>query len=105
MDDRAGETLGIMLVGQQILSPRTFMSKYHVTWREWETILQIASGASNRAIAENLDIAERTVKAHITHIFDKLRVNSRTELVAMLRKLHVIPGHDGGETEAEATAL
>lgn len=47
---------------------------------------------TNRAIARQLDITERTVKAHITHIFSKLDVGNRTQLLASLRDRHLLPG-------------
>jgi DNA-binding NarL/FixJ family response regulator len=40
--------------------------------REREVLAHIAEGLSNRAIAERLFVAERTVEAHVTHIFTKL---------------------------------
>lgn len=40
--------------------------------RELEVLGSVAEGLSNRAIAERLFVAERTVEAHVTHIFLKL---------------------------------
>jgi DNA-binding CsgD family transcriptional regulator len=90
--ERAGEILGVLLTGDEIQSPRKFMARFQITAREWETVLQVATGASNRVIAENLFITERTVKAHITHIFSKLNVSCRTELLALLREMRVLSG-------------
>ena len=90
--DHGGEVLGLLLTGDEIQSPKRFMSRHQITAREWETILQIASGATNKAIAEHLHITERTVKAHITHIFAKLNVSCRTELLALLREMRVLSG-------------
>lgn len=90
--DRMGEILGIVLMGKRIEGPKKFMARYGITGREWETILQVAAGLTNRAIARQLEITERTVKAHITHIFSKLDVRNRTQLLAALRDQHVLPG-------------
>jgi DNA-binding NarL/FixJ family response regulator len=38
----------------------------------------VAEGTSNRVIAEQLFLSERTVENHIRHILDKLDVDSRT---------------------------
>lgn len=46
--------------------------------REEEVCALIASGCSNREIAQQLFIAEATVKVHVRHIFEKLGVRSRT---------------------------
>jgi len=43
----------------------------------------VAQGAPNKQIAYRLHITERTVKAHVTSIFNKLGVNSRAEAVAV----------------------
>ncbi|WP_234330006.1 helix-turn-helix domain-containing protein [Streptomyces viridochromogenes] len=47
----------------------------------------LADGPSNRALARQLDIAERTVKAHVTNLMRKLGVESRLE-AALLSNLH-----------------
>jgi LuxR family maltose regulon positive regulatory protein len=50
----------------------------------------IADGASNQEIATSLVIAGPTVKRHISHIFDKLGVGSRTQALARARKLGLL---------------
>jgi ATP/maltotriose-dependent transcriptional regulator MalT len=61
-----------------------------LTAREVEVLKLIAKGASNQAIAQRLVISEHTVKAHITSIFAKLQVTSRTEAAARARELHLV---------------
>ena len=48
-----------------------------LTKREAEILKLIARGMKNKEIAESLFISEKTVKTHITNIFDKLEVNDR----------------------------
>ncbi|MCL2344829.1 MAG: response regulator transcription factor [Desulfobulbus sp.] len=48
--------------------------------RESEVARLVASAASNKEIARQLDISERTVKAHLTSIFDKLGLRDRLQL-------------------------
>jgi DNA-binding NarL/FixJ family response regulator len=50
-----------------------------LTPREKEVLFLIAKGASNREIAEQLYISERTVKAHITSILSQLNLRDRTQ--------------------------
>jgi two-component system, NarL family, response regulator YdfI len=50
--------------------------------RERQVLELLAEGAANKEIAARLNITERTVKAHVTNILDKLGVNSRIEAVA-----------------------
>ena len=52
--------------------------------REIEVVEAIARGASNKVVARELDITERTVKAHVTAIFEKLGVKDRLKLVLMV---------------------
>jgi len=54
-----------------------------LTTREWEILERVARGMSNSAIASCLGISEGTVRNHLTHVFDKLRVASRHEAVAL----------------------
>ena len=52
-----------------------------LTAREAEVVRLVARGMSNKAIASELGISPRTVEGHVNHVFDKLGVDSRTELV------------------------
>lgn len=52
-----------------------------LTDREHQVLVAAASGASNKAIASQLDIGERTVQSHLAKLFEKLGVASRTEAV------------------------
>jgi len=61
-----------------------------LTVREVEVLKLIADGASNQVIAQRLVISEHTVKAHITSIFSKLQVASRTEAAARARELRLV---------------
>jgi LuxR family maltose regulon positive regulatory protein len=60
------------------------------TRRELEVLQLIAEGASNQEIAVRLFIAGPTVKRHISNIFDKLGVGSRTQAIAQARKLDLL---------------
>jgi NarL family two-component system response regulator LiaR len=50
-----------------------------LTDREMDVLREIASGKSNREIAETLYISEKTVKTHITNILSKLHLADRTQ--------------------------
>jgi len=64
--------------------------EHSLTNRELEVLQQIANGASNQEIADALFISIKTVKTHITHIFEKLQVRDRTEAVTKALKLGII---------------
>ena len=62
-----------------------------LTERETQVLAFIAQGAANKEIAYRLHITERTVKAHVTSIFNKLGVNSRAEAVAVAMRTGMLP--------------
>ena len=82
-----GQSLLQRLVGStaRILGQRAGEAR-HDDWvallseREIQVARQVASGASNREIASQLSISERTVKAHLTSIFEKLGLRDRLQL-------------------------
>lgn len=57
-----------------------------LTARECEVLQLLAEGHSNRTMAEYLHISEKTVKNHMTSIFQKIRVDDRTQAVLMAIK-------------------
>jgi DNA-binding NarL/FixJ family response regulator len=56
----------------------------HLTPREKEVALAVGRGVSNREVAELLDITERTVKAHLGAVFEKLGIRDRLQLALLL---------------------
>jgi len=55
--------------------------------REMDVLRLVARGMTNKAIAAQLKISERTVQGHIASLFSKLGVNSRTEAVVHAAQL------------------
>ena len=62
--------------------------------RQQEIVKHAASGLSNHEIADHLKISEATVKAHLTHIFEKLGVRDRAQLLARYHA-HPLSSHAG----------
>jgi two-component system nitrate/nitrite response regulator NarL len=56
-----------------------------LTEREQEVLTLVASGLSNKRVARELDLHEKTVKHHMTRILAKLKVSNRTEAALTLR--------------------
>ncbi|PEX93467.1 response regulator [Bacillus cereus] len=52
-----------------------------LTEREYEILLLIAEGKSNQEVADELFIALKTVKTHVSNILNKLNVSDRTQAV------------------------
>lgn len=59
----------------------------NLTSRELMVAEQVAKGATNREIAETLEITERTVKAHLSAIFEKLAVRDRVQLALAMNNI------------------
>jgi DNA-binding NarL/FixJ family response regulator len=59
--------------------------------RELEVLRLLVAGASNKLIASQLTLSENTIKSHISHIFDKLDVQSRAEAVAVALQRGLVP--------------
>jgi LuxR family maltose regulon positive regulatory protein len=70
------------------LKPETLIEP--LSPRELEVIQLIATGTSNPEISRKLFISVNTVKKHITNIFGKLGVTSRTQAVARARQLRLV---------------
>jgi NarL family two-component system response regulator LiaR len=62
-----------------------------LTSREMEVLCLVAQGRSNRQIARALDLSVRTVEAHLTHIYAKLGVGSRTEAALLAQRRGWLP--------------
>ena len=73
------------LQGPQPAEPGT-LSK-----REGQVLALVAQGAANKEIARELSISERTVKAHVTSIFNKLVASSRAEAVSIALRSGLLP--------------
>lgn len=66
-----------------------------LTDREMEVLVLVARGFTNKAIAVQLGISDRTVQGHLAHIFDKMHAGSRTEAVMRAVSLGWIPANVG----------
>jgi DNA-binding CsgD family transcriptional regulator len=60
--------------------------KYKLTQREEEVLLLLAQGASISQIERDLFIANGTAKAHVRHIYKKMDIHSRDELLKLINK-------------------
>jgi two-component system NarL family response regulator len=81
------ECIHDVLAGKTYLAPAAAaklaegVTRVQLTPRELGTLRLMADGKSNKEIASELGISERTVKTHLGHLFEKLGVTSRTEAV------------------------
>jgi DNA-binding NarL/FixJ family response regulator len=89
-DIAANELIGCIrdvLAGKTYIAPSAAaklaegVTRVQLTPREMSTLRLMADGKSNKEIANELSISERTVKTHLGHLFEKLGVTSRTEAI------------------------
>jgi FixJ family two-component response regulator len=62
-----------------------------LTPREFEVMQLVSTGLLNKQAADELGIAEKTVKVHRGRVMEKLRVNSIAQLVRLVEKAEVPP--------------
>lgn len=67
-----------------------------LTRREREVLELIVGGRSNKRIAFELGIAEKTVKAHVGHLLAKLGVTDRTQAALMAVRSGLVRGSESG---------
>lgn len=57
-----------------------------LTAREQDVVMAVAQGLSNKQVADRLAISPRTVENHLRNIYEKLHVNTRTQLLSILHR-------------------
>ncbi|SDJ32999.1 response regulator transcription factor [Salimicrobium halophilum] len=98
--DEIAEAIRATHGGQSILEPEVtgkLMNKMRndplheqLTNREKEILMLMAEGKTNQEIADQLFIALKTVKVHVSNILGKLEVHDRTQAVVYAFKHHLI---------------
>ncbi|MBB6733666.1 response regulator [Cohnella zeiphila] len=76
--DVAGQLMS-RLAGEEKPQEAAPNAESELTGRERQVLGLIASGKSNKEIAAELFITEKTVKTHVSHVLDKLGLNDRTQ--------------------------
>lgn len=89
-----GEAVLSSPVGARLMERVRQPEQEMVSEREMEVLRLVASGSTNRDIAEALFVSEATVKTHVLHIFAKLGVNDRAAAVAAAFEKGIL--HTGG---------
>jgi DNA-binding CsgD family transcriptional regulator len=79
--DRLGARPDVARVDSLTTSPQA-ASAHGLTQRELQVLRLVSRGATNRSIATELVLSERTIDRHVSNIFAKLRVSSRAAATA-----------------------
>ncbi|MBC8086702.1 MAG: response regulator transcription factor [Phycisphaerae bacterium] len=69
----------------------TQVGRLGLTPREVQMLELIASGLSNKEIAEKIFVSENTVKTHLSRLFEKLNARRRTQAVQVGKDLGILP--------------
>lgn len=97
------QALGLLARGERAVSAHMLGAAFQATRmpeheqlrplsvRERQVLSWVAAGADNGHIAESLRITERTVKAHVSSLYRKLRQQNRTQLALLARQLGIRP--------------
>lgn len=80
------ESYRTVRAGRGELTPEQRQGLSLVTPREMDVLLLVARGASNSEIAEELHVAETTVKTHVSSLMSKLHARDRVALVLTAQK-------------------
>lgn len=80
-----GASLDVAIV-DRLADPQRPIDSFGLSPRELEVLALIAAGRSNRQIADELFISEKTVASHVTHILTKLGQPSRTAAAAFAHR-------------------
>ena len=90
------------VIGQFARIPQPTMPKEldELTAREHEVLRLIARGLSNAEIGEQLFITDTTVKTHVTHVLQKLKLRDRVQAVVLAHQAGIVD--DGGGESEEA---
>ena len=92
--------------GDTVLAPavaarlvrRASSSRPVLTEREVEILQHLSRGLANKELARKLFVSEATVKSHLSHIYTKLGVDTRTAAVAAAIEQGIIRTADGSST-------
>lgn len=89
--DAIVEAIDAVLAGRLAFAARASGSGVpDLTARQLQVLLLLAEGHGNKEIRHRLNLAERTVRAHLTEIFQLLGAHSRTQALVRARELGLI---------------
>ncbi len=83
---------------------RTPENPQALTQRETEVLKLVAQGKSNKEIAQELQIGDKTVHSHVSNILSKLQLNSRTQAALYAIRTGLVPLTTLGPSEESANS-
>lgn len=88
-----------IIIEKEVLIPQTGaftvneveLKKLHLNSREYEILQLLAKGYSNKDISENLFLSISTIKTHVSNLYVKMNIKSRTQAIEKAKRLKIIP--------------
>jgi two-component system, NarL family, response regulator LiaR len=77
-------------VGVHLMTPPQPAVDFHLTDRELEVLVLLADGLTNQQTANKLSISQSTLKFHMTNIYEKMGVQTRSEALVLAAKNNLI---------------
>jgi NarL family two-component system response regulator LiaR len=77
-------------VGAHLASPPQPIDNFHLTDRELEVLVHLAEGLTNQQTALKLSISPSTLKFHMSNIYQKLGVQTRSEALVLAAKNNLV---------------
>lgn len=74
----------------EAISEQEAKNRYHLNEREYQVLILIAEGRTNKEIANTLFLAVPTIKTHVSNLYSKLDVRNRTEAIHKARNLGIL---------------
>jgi DNA-binding NarL/FixJ family response regulator len=100
-----GSPMAPLAAREVVAAWRAARAPGELTDRELDVLLILADGASNKLIGQRLNIAEKTVKAHVTHIFQALGVSDRTQAALWVERHGLSPTQERRREQLRARPL
>lgn len=91
VDPRAAS---VLLARREAARPAT-----DLTDREMDVLVLVAEGLPNKLIARKLGISEKTVKTHLTHVFQRIGVSDRTQAALWAHRVGLVRRTDRARIE------
>ncbi|HRX16331.1 MAG TPA: LuxR C-terminal-related transcriptional regulator [Spirochaetota bacterium] len=87
--DVHGDFVGVLIIAKENKNIEQFLNDYSLSQRQLELCMLIQLGLTNADIAEKLGITLRTVESHLLHIYNKVTVSNKIELINIMQQYNV----------------
>ncbi len=82
---------GLIVFVKEDLSINDFKTRYKITDRQFDLILLVVAGLSNKNISVKMNISDKTVENHLFNIYNKLGIDNKIQLFQIAQKYNIIP--------------